>query len=66
MSGNQPLGKTVACMKSHCDRAFKCVRETYWQDKEARIINIFQTGINSRDAKRNGFARASINASSFQ
>ena len=33
---------------------------------DKREIGRFMAGINSRDAKRNGFARASMNAASFQ
>ena len=30
---NQALGKSIVCMKSHCGRAFICVRETSSQDE---------------------------------
>ena len=42
-SVNQASGNSVVCMKSHCDRAFICAKETSSQDEEVRIINVFQT-----------------------
>ena len=40
---DQALGSSVVYMKSHCDRAFICVKETSSQGQEAHIINVFQT-----------------------
>ena len=51
------LGKSAVCKKSHCDlQSVDLPEETFLQDKEVRIINVFQT----HSSRRAGYDKTSL------
>ena len=47
-SVNQALGKSAVCMKSHCNRAFTCVKKPFRKTKKHALLMSFKRILQAR------------------